>query len=251
MALAQKVVSLEDHKEKFMGKPQTEDGYTRIANELLEAIIGYDFSSRHLKVILAIIRKTYGFNKKADEIGLSQLRDITSIDRGNVSRTVNQLSLMKVLIVTEGYNARTISLNKKYKEWVLPEQQQLPKQQLLPKSGLGVANLAFQVLPEQQPQYTYTKETKERGETSPKKATSFPAKFEISETNIRIAGEANVSAIDELGKFEDFHTAKGSKFANWNSAFNNWLRKAGEFKTKDNPTQAKTIGGMKVGKNWC
>ena len=107
------------------------------------------------------------------------------------------------------------------------------------------------MLPIKQPQNTYTKEKKERVEKYPKKATSFPADFAISEANLRIAGEQNVSAEDELGKFEDFHRAKGNTFSSWNSAFNTWLRNAGKFKLKDNPTQAKIIGGMKVGKNWC
>ncbi|MGP4870955.1 replication protein, partial [Klebsiella pneumoniae] len=36
-----------------------DDGYTRIANELLEAVMAADLTARQLKVVLAVIRKTY------------------------------------------------------------------------------------------------------------------------------------------------------------------------------------------------
>ena len=49
-----------------MASPQIEDGYTKIANELLEAISKVNLSSYEFRVIMAIIRKTYGFNKKSD-----------------------------------------------------------------------------------------------------------------------------------------------------------------------------------------
>ncbi|WP_272662497.1 replication protein, partial [Providencia sp. PROV111] len=45
-----------------------EDGYTRIANDLLEAAMSSDLTARQLKVFLAIVRKTYGFSKKLDRI---------------------------------------------------------------------------------------------------------------------------------------------------------------------------------------
>lgn len=45
-----------------------DDGYTRFANELLEAIASADLTARQLKVMLAYVRKTYGFNKKTDRI---------------------------------------------------------------------------------------------------------------------------------------------------------------------------------------
>lgn len=42
-----------------------DDGYTRIANELLEAVMAADLTARQLKVVLAVIRKTYGSVKSS------------------------------------------------------------------------------------------------------------------------------------------------------------------------------------------
>lgn len=50
-----------------------DDGYTRVANELLEAIASADLTARQLKVMLAYVRKTYGFNKKQIALPMSRL----------------------------------------------------------------------------------------------------------------------------------------------------------------------------------
>ena len=47
-----------------MASPQKENGYTTIANELLEAIYGRKFSASQIKILLIILRFTYGFNRK-------------------------------------------------------------------------------------------------------------------------------------------------------------------------------------------
>ena len=43
-----------------------DDGYTRLANDLLDALIEADLTKHQYKVALAVIRKTYGFNKSMD-----------------------------------------------------------------------------------------------------------------------------------------------------------------------------------------
>ncbi|HCO7285777.1 TPA: NinE family protein [Escherichia coli] len=53
-----------------------DDGYTRFANELLEAIASADLTARQLKVMLAYVRKTYGFNKKTDRIADEQIAQL-------------------------------------------------------------------------------------------------------------------------------------------------------------------------------
>ena len=56
-----------------MANPQLEDGYTEIANEILEALMRLHLSPNQWQVILCIIRKTYGFKKKVDYIANSQI----------------------------------------------------------------------------------------------------------------------------------------------------------------------------------
>jgi phage replication O-like protein O len=128
-----------------VNSPQLEDGHTRIANELLEEIISFDFSKRQYKVVLFVIRKTYGWNKKADVMSLSQIVDGTRIDRANSSRTVNELCEMNVLLKQQQKNGQLVKLNKNYGEWRgLPNQQPVAKTATegLPKQQLSVAKIA-------------------------------------------------------------------------------------------------------------
>ena len=56
-----------------MANPQKEDGYTAIANDIMDALIASELSGQDFKVSLLIIRKTYGFNKSEDAVSLSQM----------------------------------------------------------------------------------------------------------------------------------------------------------------------------------
>lgn len=98
--------------------PQLEDGYTRIANELLDALVAARLSSRQWAVVMAVVRKTYGFNKKVDDIGLSQLSAMTGIAKPHVSVAVRQLEAMRIFTRTAGQFGHVLGLNKNHKAWV-------------------------------------------------------------------------------------------------------------------------------------
>lgn len=99
--------------------PQVEDGYTRISNELLGALVLADLSKQQWEVLMAIIRKTYGFNKTEDDIALSQLSTMTDGDRGNHSRVINSLVERRILNRAKGRHSFTLGLNKDYSQWGL------------------------------------------------------------------------------------------------------------------------------------
>ncbi|HUU39672.1 MAG TPA: replication protein, partial [Desulfatiglandales bacterium] len=96
-----------------MTNPQLEDGYTRIANELLEAMARINLSGYQSRVLMAIWRQTYGWHKKEDYISVSQIARMTGIDKRNVSRTLKEL-IEKNMIRKNG---RMTAFNKNYNEW--------------------------------------------------------------------------------------------------------------------------------------
>ncbi|WP_242503204.1 replication protein, partial [Serratia proteamaculans] len=95
----------------------TDDGYTRLANELYEELIGANLTRNQAKVAHAVCRKTYGFNKKMDRIADSQIAVLTNLPRQKVNKAKNELILMKVLL-KEG---ALIGPNKSLEEWQIPE----------------------------------------------------------------------------------------------------------------------------------
>ncbi len=105
-----------------MADVQKENGYTSIANELLEKIYKSSFSLRELRIILTVIRFTYGFNRKEAELSLTFLANATNIPLRHVQTTVKNLITKNVLIIKNeciGIHSRKIQLNKNYDSWSL------------------------------------------------------------------------------------------------------------------------------------
>ncbi|EJD6614104.1 replication protein [Providencia rettgeri] len=109
--LRPQVINLEDRVAR------TEDGYTRLANELYEELIGANLTRNQAKVAHAICRKTYGFNKKIDRISDSQLAELTRLPRQKVNKAKNELIAMKVIVKS----GSSIGPNKNLTEWEIPE----------------------------------------------------------------------------------------------------------------------------------
>ncbi len=100
---------------KNMANPQIENGYTKIANELLDALSRTPMRGELWRVIMFVIRKTYGFNKVCDRISLSQFELGTGMDRRNLRRALKEAGVNKTLLKTEnGYK-----LNKNYNQWLV------------------------------------------------------------------------------------------------------------------------------------
>ena len=90
-----------------------DNGYTRIANELLEATLSADLTVRQLKIVIAVIRKTYGFNKKTDHITNTQIAALTGIHHTHICKAKNELLDRKILVMI----GREIGVNKVFSEW--------------------------------------------------------------------------------------------------------------------------------------
>ena len=77
--------------------PQLKDRYTRIANELLEALFRTPLSGPAEDVVLAIIRETYGYQVKSWPISEGRLAKITGIARANVHRALCELEQKNII----------------------------------------------------------------------------------------------------------------------------------------------------------
>ncbi|QCS64406.1 hypothetical protein EC609_19105 [Achromobacter denitrificans] len=118
--------------------PQVEEGHTRLANELLEAMCCAGFSARQWAIVMAVVRKTYGYGKKSDDISLGQLSSMTGIAKPHASRAVNSLVAAGVLRRSAGTFGNSLSLNKRYKQWSLVD------------PAAGVTDSVTQGLPKEQ-----------------------------------------------------------------------------------------------------
>jgi phage replication O-like protein O len=94
-------------------RAQLENGYTRIANELLEALLLADLSKRELLVVMAIARKTYGFSKGFDRVAGSQIAQMTGLHVTHISQAKTRL-IDSGILRTKG---REIGINPVTSEW--------------------------------------------------------------------------------------------------------------------------------------
>jgi phage replication O-like protein O len=157
-------MQLEQPLSGYNGKPEIDDGHTKIANELLDAIIQADFSKRQLKILLFIMRKTYGWNKPEDDIARSQMVDATNMHNPHITKTIQELLEMNVIIVSQGSHAKRYRINKYYDTWRMTEMVIVTKTVIKPKLVIVTETVTENYqnsnnsLPKQSPQKTITKD---------------------------------------------------------------------------------------------
>ena len=76
-----------------MVSPQLENGYIRISTEVWQALCKIRIPGEARQVLDAIIRKTWGWNKKEDRISLSQFVDATGLKKDKVIRARSKASI--------------------------------------------------------------------------------------------------------------------------------------------------------------
>lgn len=230
----------------------TDNGFTRIANELLEAVIGAGLTQNQMLITLAVIRKTYGYNKTSDWVGNAQLSELTGLPETRCSTERNKLIKMKVLSLS----GRLIGINKEISAWqtkfhgngkpAITESVNITepvkftesvKDRFTESVNPGLQNLL-------NTKDNSTKDSKDTNNNTPvvpkavspakesKRATQYPKGLAPNDGNRDLASRLGVNLENEFEAFSDHHRAKGSTFKDWNLALNTWLRNAVKFGAK-------------------
>lgn len=92
---------------------QLENGYTRIANEILEALCRFRIPGEARMILDAIIRETYGWARKEASIRNDDFVRLTGLCRQNISRAITKL-LDRNLIFKNGH---VFQFNKDHETW--------------------------------------------------------------------------------------------------------------------------------------
>lgn len=98
-----------------MAGPQVEDGFTRIANELFEALLSADLSKREMKIVWYVVRMTYGFRRKLVELRNGDITKATGICKQNIGPTIAALVESNVLV----RQGSEIGIQKDYLKWAV------------------------------------------------------------------------------------------------------------------------------------
>jgi phage replication O-like protein O len=210
-----------------MSTPQIEHGFTMIANELLEAILGGGFSHREQSVLFTIIRKTYGYAKREDDMSAAQIGAVCGVARQHVTSTLNALAGRNVISKRPGKFGMVIGIQKDHRKWISSEQLKTivsgvgladfdsPESGLVPKqdmsqSGTGDSPESGQV---DSPDSGHTKETLPK-ENHQKKTSCAPQadRDDDGETPAGQPGRAMTGTAAQIAdRFERFYAAYPKK----------------------------------------
>lgn len=104
-----------------MASPQVENGYTKIASELLDAIMRYKCGGIQKDIIMCVIRYTYGYQRKEHFLGTGFIANAIGRNSRRVAQEIEKLIERNVLIEVRSYtenSPRILKLNKNYDNWV-------------------------------------------------------------------------------------------------------------------------------------
>ncbi len=103
---------------------QVEHGeFTRIHNTILERLALARLSGSEYRCLLYLLRKTYGYGKKEDRIGLTQWEKGTGIKRQNVWLVLQELREKRIVYMVDNgpKRAQTWGFNKYFEQWQIDD----------------------------------------------------------------------------------------------------------------------------------
>lgn len=105
-----------------MAKPQRENGYTGIANEIMQEIAKVNLNGTQFRLVIVIWRYTYGFQRKMYPMSVRFLAEHTDAGRTQVSRELDALIARNIVVTGEVESkGRHIGFNKDYTSWLARE----------------------------------------------------------------------------------------------------------------------------------
>jgi len=98
----------------------------QIPNELIDSMIKSCFTASEFKIVLIVIRKTYGWRKEKVRLSFSQLSFLTQVSMRHAKRAVKKLIKDNVILNEKRHNKNLLGINGKFNDWRLWKTQECP-----------------------------------------------------------------------------------------------------------------------------
>ena len=104
-------------------RPKLENGYTQIAHEFLEALCLVGLNGSEFRIVLSIVRQTWGWHRKEVALSLTDLRNATGIARRGLIYSIQNLQAKQIIEVSHSAAGKknVFRLNKDYEAWRVEE----------------------------------------------------------------------------------------------------------------------------------
>lgn len=97
--------------------PQLENGYTKIADSILEKVASTKLNGTQMRILLIVWRSTYGWHKKEYDLSLSYLSKATGIHKQQIKKELDKMIQMGIITVVRKHTdtqPRVLGFNKNY-----------------------------------------------------------------------------------------------------------------------------------------
>jgi phage replication O-like protein O len=98
-----------------MANPQLENGFVKIAGELVSALSRTNLCAYESRIVWCILQKTYGW-KRRDRISFTQFEEVTHLKRWHIARTLDLL-IERNIITRTGTTGPEYGIQKDYELW--------------------------------------------------------------------------------------------------------------------------------------
>lgn len=240
-----------------MATPQIENGYTKIANELLGEMIKLHLSGNEWSILHCVMRKTWGWNKKEDRISFTQFEKETDLIRSSVGRAILVLTQRNILLVDKSKSVNIYRINKDYSQWIDSSKNattaRVVRKPLVSSSDNATNNdssdnatgdsskIDTKVVAKLLPTKETTKETIQK--------KHLPSEKDFNEIDIEaICNDYQVPESFVLSKWDDvlnYCLSNNKKYADFNRTLRNWVKKD-SIKLKQEAHGKSTIGFVKT-----
>ena len=102
------------------GKPELNDGYLKIANELVSQFVKLKITAAQWNILFLVMRETYGYNRKSKGLAVSYVAKAIGVSEFRTGKAIQELIRRNILIEYSESTpraSREIGINKYYLEW--------------------------------------------------------------------------------------------------------------------------------------
>lgn len=231
-------------------------GFLQLDNVIIDHWMSR-LTNAEFKTLLAIVRKTKGWNKPYDRISQTQIAEITGLTTRSVRTAITALRDKNLIIVVGSdskvglfsvnysvvgdvetdatlmekkiADAEVTSRNEENTSYSDAEVISNNAEVISQKQEVISNNAEVGFLHNIQVKDTINRQLKDikqepKKKTQPKKKKhDFPSDFAVTETQQKKCDEYGINSQELVSQFDDFHSSKGNQFVDWSKAFNTWL----------------------------
>ncbi len=208
------------------------NGYLQIDNAIVDELCRLSLTAYESRILWAILRKTYGWNKTSDKISYGQFTKMTGIQHSNVARTLKSLISRNVIIVDKAEYVTRYQLQEDFTLWKLYSGERLVSYEST------LSDDTKTVLWDDKKQYSGERPTKYNTKTN-KNTSRATTSFEEYKESLR-ERFAIIDFDGEIEKFNLYWQDGKRKLKNPKLALLNWMQRAVKYQAEhpDKPLAA-------------